>query len=198
MSMGRTRRAEDEKLCQRHIENQRKGTYRSEQSTRKPFLLSLETSNLSIMMRALARRSSSGRSMPSGSYSTPLPSTTARVLSLEILISLEPRSPSGPPVYASSCAFLSKRPCEEKRGCTTPSNIAIQLPEESAGSGGHRRRNTSTRGQTHLDLGGCLLGDALLAEHAQHVLVHRPRGHAVQVVGDTCSLWCVTECYEVQ
>jgi hypothetical protein len=36
--------------------------------------------------------------IPSGSYSTPLPSTIPIIISLDIFISFEPKSPSGPPV----------------------------------------------------------------------------------------------------
>jgi len=75
--------------------------------TRKPLGPSLDTSNSLTMRRELARRVISSRWMPSGSHRTPDPSTMAIVLSLEILISFEPRSPSGPPVWnlfrSSSC-----------------------------------------------------------------------------------------------
>mmetsp|Transcript_17735 Transcript_17735/g.41707 ORF Transcript_17735/g.41707 Transcript_17735/m.41707 type:complete len:218 (-) Transcript_17735:2143-2796(-) len=73
-------------------------TSRSLTSTRKPIGLNSETSKLSMVTRCLASRVISARLRPSGSKMTPDPSMMALVLSLDMRISLEPKSPSGPPV----------------------------------------------------------------------------------------------------
>mmetsp|Transcript_18379 Transcript_18379/g.43093 ORF Transcript_18379/g.43093 Transcript_18379/m.43093 type:complete len:203 (-) Transcript_18379:1583-2191(-) len=70
----------------------------SSHSTRKPRGDSTDLSTNLTILRSWARRTNSSRLIPSGSYRTPLPSTIANVGSLPSKISLEPKSPSGPPV----------------------------------------------------------------------------------------------------
>ena len=88
--------------------------FESETRTLKPSEESFFSSKSIIIFLVRARDASSSRLSPAGSKSTPLPSTTAIVLSFEMRISFEPRSPSGPPVVnfviykkISMCACVS-------------------------------------------------------------------------------------------
>mmetsp|Transcript_23172 Transcript_23172/g.65117 ORF Transcript_23172/g.65117 Transcript_23172/m.65117 type:complete len:229 (+) Transcript_23172:595-1281(+) len=99
----------------------------SSTSTRKPLALSLDLLISLTILRARARRLSSALLMPSGSKSTPLPSTTAKVRSLPSRISLLPRSPSGPPVCILS-SLLPSRPSLRWMPVTKARTLRVVMP----------------------------------------------------------------------
>jgi hypothetical protein len=95
---GRRKEGEKDKRREKERERRKEGKKdkrREKERERRRRARGTKKSSTSL---ALAKRTSSSRSRPLGSYKTPLPSITAIVLSFDIKISLLPRSPSGPPV----------------------------------------------------------------------------------------------------